>query len=210
MSEDQKRDIENTVDRVVVRLLIWVALAIVIAWTASHFIDGYKKGMAAAYVKGQEKAAKQRVDTRTKPSNDIKKLMKAAEQGNAEAQFALSKCYAEGIIVGQDASEAVKWSTKAAEQGHEKAQKVLPGHQCLLGRCYAEGTGGVRKNSIEAVKWFKKAAEQGDAPAQYALGLCYYTGNGVRTDVEEAVRWFREAANQGHAGAHGELLRHRF
>ena len=46
-------------------------------------------------------------------------LTKAAEQGDAEAQFKLGQHYQRG------SGEAVKWFTKAAEQGNENAKKEL-------------------------------------------------------------------------------------
>ena len=87
---------------------------------------------------------------------------KAAEQGNATAQYNLSTCYAKGEGVTQDIEEAVKWLRKAAEQGLAVAQ-------CALGSCYAYGD-GVTMDKGEAAKWFRKAAEQGDAKAQSELG----------------------------------------
>ena len=78
----------------------------------------------------------------------------AAEQGYAEAQYALGICYDNGNGVAQNYTEAVKWYLKAAEQGLVFAQHNL-------GNCYADGE-GVAQNYTEAVKWWRKAAEQGD------------------------------------------------
>jgi TPR repeat protein len=50
-------------------------------------------------------------------------------------------------------AEAVKWYSKAAEQGHSEAQ-------VNLSSCYEYGV-GVEKNGAEAVKWYRKAAELG-------------------------------------------------
>ena len=54
-----------------------------------------------------------------------KHFKSAAEHGNAEAQFKLGECYADGNGVEASASEAVKWYCKAAEQGHTEAQYQL-------------------------------------------------------------------------------------
>ena len=55
--------------------------------------------------------------------------MKKAEAGDAEAQFYLGFHYYAGDRipngVTQDYKEAVKWLTKAAEQGSEDAKKAL-------------------------------------------------------------------------------------
>ncbi len=118
---------------------------------------------------------------------------KAAEQGNAYAQFNLGYCYQYGNGVTKDYAEAVKWYQKAAEQGNAYAQ-------FNLGLCYEQGD-GVTTSITEAVKWYRKAAEQGLAQAQLNLGNCYYYGKGLTKDYDEAVKWFRKAAAQGYANA---------
>ena len=87
---------------------------------------------------------------------------KAAEQGNAEAQYSLGRCYYNGEGVGKDFTKAVSWFDKAAEQGYAEAQYKL-------GRCYYYGE-GVNKDHAKAVYWFAKAAGEGNVSAQYALG----------------------------------------
>ncbi|MGB7770224.1 MAG: tetratricopeptide repeat protein, partial [Verrucomicrobiia bacterium] len=54
-----------------------------------------------------------------------KSFYKAAEEGDADAQFNLSVCYHTGDGVPQSDSEAMKWLCKAAEQGHANAFKQL-------------------------------------------------------------------------------------
>jgi len=49
----------------------------------------------------------------------------AAEMGDAEAQFELACCYEKGIGVEQSETEMIKWYGESAEQGNEKAQKLL-------------------------------------------------------------------------------------
>ena len=93
--------------------------------------------------------------------------------------------YVDGVA--KDEKEAVKWFTKAAEQGDALGQR-------LLGWCYLNGT-GVAKDEKEAVKWFTKSAEQGDAEAQYNLGMCYDLGKGVTQDNKEALKWLRKSAD---------------
>ena len=59
---------------------------------------------------------------------------KAAEQGDAKAQFSLGCCYEYGYGVLKNQEEAVKWYRKAAEQGDTMAQTNL-------GICYEYGRG---------------------------------------------------------------------
>ncbi len=85
----------------------------------------------------------------------VKWYRKAAERGDATAQYFLSFYYLSGAGgVESNRSEAVKWCRKAAEQGLSDAQAAL-------GSCYANGY-GVPKDLVEAYKWFNIAASQGE------------------------------------------------
>jgi len=120
-----------------------------------------------------------------KEPSDISEMRKAAEQGDAIAQFNLGLCYALGLGVPKDDVKAVKWYRKAADQGEAVAQ-------WNLGLGYALGL-GVPKDEVEAVKWYRKAADQGHAIAQFALGGCYADGQGVPKDDVEAYKWLNLA-----------------
>jgi len=80
---------------------------------------------------------------------------KAAEQGNAVAQYYLGITYATGTGVPQDDVEAVAWYRKAAEQGDV-------GSQYYLGMMYRTGD-SVPQDDGEAYKWFNLAATYADA-----------------------------------------------
>ena len=127
----------------------------------------------------------------------IKHFRKAAEKGNAEAQFKLGNCLYQGLGVEQDQAEAVKWFRKAAEQGLAKAQ-------FNLGNSFYQGA-GTELDYDEAVNWYRKAAEQGLAEAQFNLGVCLEQGLGTEQDYAEAVYWYRKAAEQGIALAQYNL-----
>jgi TPR repeat protein len=81
-----------------------------------------------------------------------------AETGDAQAQYNLAECYANGQDVAKDEIEALKWFRKAAEQNYAPAQ-------CELANCYYYGL-TVAQGYAEAVKWYRKAAEQNNAAAQ--------------------------------------------
>lgn len=164
------------------------------------------------------------IEQETKEQEEHKKadgklaaLRKAAEDGDAEAQYSLGRCYHSGDGVDEDRVEAVKWFRKAAEQGHAEAQYKLGNsyyYKSLLGiqrddyrEIYANGwlLGFHKSNNLnEAAKWYRKSAEQGYAKAQYMLGeYCLYF---VKNDVKaEAAKWYRKAAEQGHAKAQYKL-----
>jgi hypothetical protein len=125
----------------------------------------------------------------------VKKHRRAAEQGDAEAQYCLGFDYEQGFGVSQDEAEAVKRYRKAADHGHAMSQFNL-GNCCFnLGNCYLHGRGAT-KDIGEAVKWFRKAADQNHAKAQYNLAWAYHNGKGMEKNDVEAVKWFRKAADQ--------------
>ena len=99
---------------------------------------------------------------------DFKKMLQAAEQGNADDQFNLGLMYDNGRGVRQDYTKAVQWYRKAAEQGDAQAQSNLAS-------MYSNGQ-GVRQDYAEAVRWYRKAVEQGDVNAQLNLGVMYVNG----------------------------------
>jgi len=106
---------------------------------------------------------------------------KAAEQGEASAQYNLAISYDNGNGVREDKRKAVRWYRKAAEQGDADAQ-------FNLGVAYANGD-GIREDKRESVRWHRKAAEQGQAKAQYYLSKAYVSGVGIITDKREAYIW---------------------
>lgn len=150
-------------------------------------------------------------------------LKKAAEKGDADAQFQLGFYYERDpnrllIQEGRDALnllqlnwddcpdyivcktelenyryKAMKWYRKAAEQGHVKAK-------FNLGLIYERGIGTERleRNREEAEKWIQESAKQGYTPAKCWMGY-YYMGNAVTIpkDEEKAFQWYSEAAQEG-------------
>ena len=92
-------------------------------------------------------------------------FLKAAEQGDPEAQYYLGLMYNKGFGLKQDYTEAMNWYLKAAEQDNKDAL-------CSLANMYLEGE-GVKQDYFKAFEWYQKAAEQGNADAQLNLGYMY-------------------------------------
>ncbi len=128
---------------------------------------------------------------------DVAWFRKAAEQGDADAQYSLGFMYRKGEGVPKDAQHGAAWIKKAAEQRHAYAQYSL-------GFMYKEGE-GVSKDAQQAVAWFRKAAEQGHADAQNQLGRMYGKGEGVPKDDQQSAEWYHKAAEQGDADAQHSL-----
>lgn len=107
-------------------------------------------------------------------------IHKAAEQGDAAAQWQLGMMYGEGRYgVGQDGELQIYWFRKAAEQGYADAQY-------MLGLVYQNGH-LVEINYEQAVYWYRKAAEQGNSSAQDSLGKMYKEGSSVTQDDEQGI-----------------------
>ena len=84
---------------------------------------------------------------------NIDSYRKAANQGDAEAQFNLGLTYKEGQEVQQDNKMAAKWYQKAAQQDHITAQ-------FNLGLLYQDGK-GIRQNKTNAKEWYGRACDGG-------------------------------------------------
>ena len=139
-------------------------------------------------------------------SADFAATKKAAESGDADAQFRLGVAYYNGQGVLQNYAEAMKWFRLAAESGDAEAQNSV-------GSMYLKGQGVPQKyveavkwfRAEEAVKWFRLAADQGDVDGQHNLGVAYYNGQGVLQNYAEAMKWFRLAAESGDAEAQNSV-----
>lgn len=122
-------------------------------------------------------------------ASDFQSNLKAAEQGDAAAQYYLGVLYSSGVGVLQDDKKAITWYRKSAEQGHAPAQYSL-------GVLYSSGVGVLQDDKI-AVIWYRKAAEQGHAHAQFNLGIGYATGVGVIQNDKKAYMWFNLSRYNG-------------
>ncbi len=118
---------------------------------------------------------------------------RAAEAGDARAQYLLGVKHETGIGVTASDRQAAEWFGRAAAQGHAEAQ-------FKLAVMYEAGR-GVPADLGEAVRLYRAAAESGLAEAQYNLGVAYLNGSGVDRDVAEAFAWIALAADGGAAAA---------
>ncbi len=124
---------------------------------------------------------------------------KAAEQGNAKAQWNVAILYARGPGgIPQDMQQAVQWCQQAADQGFAAAQATL-------GLMYANGQ-GVERDMGQALALLQQAADQGDTEAQYNLAIMHEQGLPTGTaDPKQAFVWFSKAAEQGLPAAQERL-----
>jgi TPR repeat protein len=117
---------------------------------------------------------------------------KAADQGNAEAQFELGKAYYRGDVgVAKDDVEAMKWYRKAADQGFAKALLEL-------GYLYYLGLAGVAKDDVEAYAYFHLACENQVGPQivydaqRFFASMTYGMLSEVRSRGEQRTKELRK------------------
>jgi TPR repeat protein len=110
-----------------------------------------------------------------------KHLRKLADAGNVQAQNGIGNFYADGKFVPKDEAEALKWWTKAAEQGFREAQYNVA--QARL-RAIRHDDDMVKVN-----EWLLKAAEQGLLEAQIDLGVSYTMKGTPWFDAVQAYKW---------------------
>ena len=133
-------------------------------------------------------------------------FLKAAKQGYAVAQSNLAQHYMLGSGANKfgidkvvkvkieelpdggdiDFGEAVKWFSRAADQGYPLAQMNLGG-------LYLEGR-GVEQNTQLGVSLTRKAAEADEPLAQFNMGWLYFDGKAVKQDYKTAYSWFSLSA----------------
>jgi TPR repeat protein len=108
-------------------------------------------------------------------------------QNDAEAQFLVGWCYAQGLGVAADKTEAAKYYWMSAEQGYSDAAYQLA-------ECCNRGE-GVEKSLDLAIRYYKKAAALGHAHANYKLARLYTLGFGIAPNPEWAA-YYRKAAEE--------------
>jgi len=126
-------------------------------------------------------------------------LLKNAELGDAQAQFALGRAYEDGQGFPQDDARAAEWFRKSADQGNAQAQNSL-GVMYALGR-------GVNRDREEAMRWYKKAAKHGLDEAMYNIAIAHYNGEGAEENMSLACTWMMLAQRKGDSQA-AEALKH--
>lgn len=115
----------------------------------------------------------------------IEQLAKAAQSGQAPAQFFLGNRYKHGQGVKQDQSQAFVWFKKAADQG-------IPSAQLNVGQMYANGV-GVKQDIKSAKNYLMKAAKLGDNRASYNLAVLEERDK----NLVNAYQWYELSTRDG-------------
>jgi uncharacterized protein len=109
------------------------------------------------------------------------------------AQFHLGAMYQHGDDgVEKNLSEALKWFTRANENGNQQAIS-------RMAEVYYSAAQYTKAYDI----FIKLATQQNDtgARAMYTIGSMFYYGRGRDIDYEKAADWYAQAARQGHTMA---------
>jgi TPR repeat protein len=112
-----------------------------------------------------------------------------AENGDPEAQHALSEFLSVGLFGEPEKFCAYEWCVRAANQGFAPAIHLLSGF-------YFEGWAGLEIDHQRARELMEEAASQGYAPALRSLAILYLIGTGVNQDAKVARRYLEQAAIQ--------------
>lgn len=122
----------------------------------------------------------------------VEYFRKAADQGEAEAEFELGGMYVKGEGVAQDLMKARTRIRSAAEKGYV-------GAVVTLAEAYLNGGLGLseaeRKDPVESARWIKAAAEKGHAGALVFL-VDRYLKESAGAQDGEALSWVRKAAER--------------
>jgi TPR repeat protein len=117
----------------------------------------------------------------------LPKLKEAAQQGDLNSQHDLAAFYATDELLGlKNEAEAVKWYSKAAEQGHALSQYDL-GFMLLLGE-------GTKKDVAKGLWWMEQAVANGWEDAARLLSDVYTRGLfDVEPNSDKAAYWNEKA-----------------
>lgn len=142
------------------------------------------------------------------------KLFKlSAEQGNADALYAVALCYRDGVGVNKNGEEQKKALFAAAAKTHiaslatigdlyrdgklvaQDFTKSLEYYNKATANGFTNAT--VSAKEIAGIGMYWKPANSGDAEAQFKLGVCYRDGIQISADDSIATKWFEKSASQG-------------
>lgn len=118
-------------------------------------------------------------------------LIKAADQGNAQAAKVMGFMFARGESVKEDPVKAREYLRLAADAGDVESTR-------LLSQMSFEGQGGP-VDPAEGVRLLSSLAEAGDVQSQGELGAILATGSGIEPDLAAARQWWQMAAEQDDA-----------
>jgi TonB family protein len=127
-------------------------------------------------------------------------LLDKANQGNAEAQYLVSRLYGQGIFrpnMNENINTAAYWMLEAAKKEHSAAQYEIA-LRLIEGR-------SVELDQVKAFKWLQMSANNSYAPAQAIYAKEILLTNPPIIKYKKAIAMLQSAANQGNENAKQQL-----
>lgn len=127
----------------------------------------------------------------------LRQLVKAADMGSEDALYEWGMLHYTGsgrYGINQDKRSGAALILDAASKGS-------PDALWFAGKCYRDGSNGVKRDMGKAFDSFYKAVKLGNDSALCDLGMCYMKGLGTKTDHTEAYRYLEIAERNGIIGA---------
>ncbi len=147
-------------------------------------------------------------------------FLKAAENGDAVAQYFLSSCYRDGLGVPKNEDKAREWLKKSADNGLEdavgeygylllqegnpEARKYIDAAVALDSEMafVAQGLLSMKEEKKEeATYWFRRGAEANNSEAMCYLANSLRDGYGVNRNIHEAIHWYTNSVALGNIAA---------
>ena len=150
-------------------------------WFRKAALKGY--GQAITELGGENSTEYKQALAEHGSSDD--RMIVSAEGGNVNAQYMLGNKYYRQKIY----SDAYKWLSKAAEQGHPHAKYEL-------GLMHYAGNRPASDDKQKAFQYFMQAANNDVGEAQYNVGHMYLRGYGVQQDNYKAYKWMQIAVTR--------------
>ena len=145
-----------------------------------------------AYIKGYQ------YERKKEDKEALKWYLKAANQGDARAQYKVGWLYHWGKNMKRDYKKAMYWYKKSAEQKNIRAYYQVA-------YLYSSKK-WIGQDEQLAFVWCQKAAKNGLRIAQKILGFYYEFGRGTEIDYHKAMYWYGEAAKQGSQNAKRAMI----
>ena len=141
----------------------------------------YRKAAEAGYVPAQSRLA-YLLNISEQNKEALEWYWKAANAGDAEAEFYLAGMYAEGDGTAKDPGQALRLFTASADKGYAPAIRVMAA-------AYEQGELGLRVDYEAAREWLNKGAAADDYWSIKRLAQAYANGKlGLRIDREKAAQ----------------------
>lgn len=134
---------------------------------------------------------------RTPQERAFTQHLKAAQNGDTTAAFAVAQAYQSGEGTKPNLPQAAAWFEKSAAAGNAQAAWELY-------QLYHSGQVPAPDPEAPAV-YLQMAAQNGQADAQYEWGTWYENGNGVTQHNGQALFWYQTAVQNGSAAAQAKV-----